>query len=61
MGLYVNINAVESAQSLVMARAIGIALGDHKSLALAVHDVTGNSRLAQQIEIRAHMQGGMRG
>ena len=51
MGLAANIPAVEAAQALVFARAIGIAFGDGKAMAAAVFASTGNSRLAQRVEI----------
>lgn len=51
MGLAANIPAIESAQALVFARAINIALGDNKALAQAIYLSTGNARLAQRTEI----------
>jgi len=53
MALAANIPVIESAQALVFARGIAIAFGDGDSLASAVHDVTGNDRLARNIKIKA--------
>ena len=62
MGLAANISAVEASQTLVMAQAIAVALGDDPKLqAQIVHRSTGNDRLAQRIEIQAQMQRSMRG
>lgn len=57
MGLMANIPAVEAAQSLAMAKAIGIALGDAHSTAEAVFLTTGDARLAQRVEIQAQRSG----
>jgi hypothetical protein len=56
MGLTANLPRIEASQSLVFARAIGIAFGDSKALAAAIYEATGNGRLAQRVEID-----GMRG
>jgi hypothetical protein len=61
MGLAVNIPVVEAAQSLMMARAISIAMGDAKNLAACVYLTTGNDRLAQKVELDAVRQRGMNG
>lgn len=61
MGLAVNIPSVEAAESLVLARAIGIALGDSKSLASCVYMATGNAKLAQRIELDAVREKAMNG
>lgn len=56
MGLAANIPAIESAQALVFAKAIGIAFGDGKALAAAIYAATGSGRLAQRAEIDAMRQ-----
>lgn len=61
MGLSANIPAIEAAQALAFARGIGIAFGDAKSLAQAVHSVTGSDRLAQRVEVAAHMEKALHG
>lgn len=61
MGLMANIPAIEAAESLTLARAIAIALGDEKSLASCVYASTGNARLAQRIEVQAAMHRGQNG
>jgi hypothetical protein len=53
MGLAANIPAIEAAQSLVMAKAIGIAFGNAKLHAECVYLTTGSGRLAQRVEIAA--------
>lgn len=61
MGLFANITAVEAAHTLSVVRAIGIALGDTKSLAGCIYEMTGDARLAQSIEVRANMNRGING
>lgn len=61
MGLMANIPVIEAADSLTMSRAIAIAFGDAKSLAHCVYLTTGDARLAQNIEVRAAMDRGLRG
>lgn len=56
MGLFANIGAVEAAQSLALARGIMIAFGDGDGFADAMYAITGNSRLARNIKIRAAMR-----
>lgn len=59
MGLFANIPVIEAHESLVMARAIAMAMGDGKSLATAVYAVTENSRLATRVEVQAQLAQGM--
>jgi F0F1-type ATP synthase membrane subunit c/vacuolar-type H+-ATPase subunit K len=59
MGLFANIPAIEAAESLIVARAVAMALGDGKSLAGAVYAVTENPRLATRIEVQAQLAQGM--
>jgi len=66
MGLYMNLSAIEAAQSLAVAKGVAIAFGDESALASAVFATTNNERLAQKIEIQArmakvHAQGGSHG
>jgi hypothetical protein len=61
MGLFANIPAVEANQTMVMARAIAVAMGDAKTLAHCVYLSTGDAKMAQQVEIRAQMQKAMNG
>lgn len=58
MGLAVNIPSIEAAEALTLARGIAIALGDSKMFAAAIFQTTGDARLAQRVEIQAHMQKG---
>lgn len=62
MGLAANIPAVEASQSLVMAQAIALALGDDPKLhASMIYKATGSSALAQHTEVQGHMKRGIRG
>jgi len=61
MGLMANIPAVEAAQALTLARAIGIGLGNEQMLAHAVYLTTGSARLAQKVEVQAKMTRGRNG
>lgn len=61
LGLIANIPAIEAESVLLTARGIAIAMGDTKTLAETVLQVTGSDRLAQRIEVQAQMQRGLHG